>query len=438
MSNWLQDALPALREAHGAGEIIGRSARAVHLKKGEGALAFFSGAPMHYWDKSSGWQALDTALEMAVDGWYGAPGLTTRIHPDGRVRISGSDYEQYTPLPGNPHGVLAGDRIVRQFPGGEQRLILTPSGLHEEILLERRTTPARQFLARHSGQLPARTQLGALFAVDADGAGYLHTEDDVAFHDWLDQAAYPVLIDPDFTSDAADGYVYGASTNYSAARATSSNYVVTNTHLNVGQIYDTGGSANYSANRAGMKFDTSSLGAGAIVNQVNLALTLVTDVSERDFNIEVTQHDWSGEDPISASNRESFYDGALAATKDVIFRSTSGWSVGVRHTSPDLGTGWINGTGFTYYGLRSERDKNGNAPSTSPSLNGEYVGVAAAEYATAADRPILTIDFSPGYPTPAAIALAAVVQPVTLGNYDTRIKLRAARRDTALTTRVRG
>jgi hypothetical protein len=244
---------------------------------------------------------------------------------------------------------------------------------------------------------------------------------------WLDEASYPVVVDPDFGGHYTDGYVHGFDISYATARSTSYYHYSDYGWLDVGQRV----LAKYWVFRPYLKFDTSSIGSGANIDQVYLKLVCINDYSNVDFYVDIVKCDWSASDPVSSGNRETVYDGILSATKDVTWRNTSGISTGTQYTSPNMDTSWINKTGTTYYGLRSLEDYNNSSPTGE-----EYIEIGSQNHATPSYRPVLVVEYST-HPTPDAVPLSFSVQTPTIGLYDTRIKLRARARDTALTTKVR-
>lgn len=208
--------------------------------------------------------------------------------------------------------------------------------------------------------------------------------------DWLSdpQRQYPVVIDPDFAGDAADGEVQGANADINTARATSTGSNLTSVNTGVGQYMA------YTIMRSYLKFDTSAIGAGSTITQVNLKLVCVSDGSATDFDVQIVKQDWSAQDPIVFGTREAAYDGSLAGTADAnIWRNTSGMSINTQYTSGNLATDWPSKIGNTYYSLRSSRDKAGTTPT-----GNEYIYLAATENATAAYRPVLVVTLVPDFP----------------------------------------
>jgi len=206
-------------------------------------------------------------------------------------------------------------------------------------------------------------------------------------------AVYPVTVDPDFASGANDGYIYSRDTTYATAHATSYGFTYNNVPtFIVGQTIDS--FSRYLQYRGVLYFDTSAIGVGSTVNQVNLKLTPTGYTSGVDFDVQIVKYDWSelAGDPTNATYRETAYDGILSGTADDnIWRNTDGISTNTTYTSGNLSTDWVSKTGITYYGLRSSRDVSESVP-----LAGEYITIGSATNATSDYRPCLIVVYSAG------------------------------------------
>jgi len=207
--------------------------------------------------------------------------------------------------------------------------------------------------------------------------------------DWLVDVVYPVVIDPDFSAQTADGQIRGLNATYATARSTSDSFNATNNYFFLGQRRY---SSNYYVFRGFLKFDTASLPDGSKINQVNLKLVCQADFSvTADFDVQIVKQDWSAQDPLSDANRETAYDDALSGTADGnIWRNTNGIVEGTQYTSGNLSTSWPSKTGSTYYSLRSSLDKSG----TAPAAGNERIAISTAEHPTAGNRPVLAIDYN--------------------------------------------
>jgi hypothetical protein len=198
---------------------------------------------------------------------------------------------------------------------------------------------------------------------------------------------YPVVIDPDYADTTNDGFTTGsaAGSDYATARSTSTSQNNSNATFKVGQDFTT---PTYSLWRSYLKFNTSSIGSGSTVTQVNLKMVIITkNLGGGNFDVQIVKQDWSASDPISGSTRETLYDNCLAGTADDnIWRNTSGIAVNTQYTSGNLNTSWVNKTGYTYYSLRSSKDYANTAPT-----GAENVAPASQDNATSSYRPVLTV-----------------------------------------------
>jgi len=344
-------------------------------------------------------------------------------------------------------------------PSGKHELILTERGVKEQLtILERPAGLAGDFLVYETavsagafpvGPLPAQVveREGLRFppglAYDAEGRNF-PLERWVANSDGgqrlytgvalslLEQVIFPLTIDPSINigGHTADGQAWGQSSVYATARATSFGVDSAGSELLVGQIYDSS-IPRYYVYRSFLKFDLSSIDANAEILSATLGLVCTTDLSTlADFDLQVVKQNWSGQDPLADANREAAYDNCLSDALDVAWRNTSGLSTGVQYFSPPLDASYLTPGGTAYFSLRSSRDKNNTPPSGS---GNEYIRLASANHGTPAYRPVLVVDYATIFPVAAKLAIPAV----TIAMPDTRIKLRARKRSTSLSTTVR-
>jgi len=375
MANWakLQEQLTGL-------PVVKRAKHSIHFDKGNGQIvANFSGKPCHYQDTDGLWKPIDTRLLLGADGFYGCPHSPVKVKPDGRVKVTGSDYSQFSELPGRPIGRVDGDKIVREFPGGYQELFVTEDGFREVITVIKPTFPIEKFLARQSGTLPSIYKAHARTAVDANGDMFEITSDTKAFGNWLNKAAYPVTIDPDFAGASGDHTIYADDAVYATAHATADKEITFD--LYTGQMLSGG---LYYVYRSVLGFDTSSIGTNTI-SQVNLKLTVHYEQSATDFDVQIVKYDWDG-----ITNIDALFDGVLAADQDDnIFCNTAGKSVNTQYTSGNLSTTWVDKSGVTYYGLRSSLD----VAETAPSGNDRFV-LYDSSATTESYRPVLVVTYA--------------------------------------------
>lgn len=437
MANWVADFLIyhpdiAVLPVHK------RAQHSLHFRRPDGVIvAHFTGAPCHYWDGAHGWKALDTALSL-IGTEYGAPGLSTRLTLDGGVRLDKTEWQHRTTglaifdtktgkisrrFAVLPDGHIDGETVVRESGAFRHVLRLTETGLQETLTIEEPLsgTSASEWAileTRILGQEWADGQLdsqpivpGVMFrpptCMDAAGniapmrrfarkegtAQYLYTGVPLA---WLAGARYPITIDPDYASSTSDGEVSGASTvSYATARGTSTGANIVSGYAWLGQTRVViSKTTTYTCYRAFFRFDTSAIGSGSTVTQVNLTLVPVTDGSDTDFNVVINKQDWSSQVELtdSTAKREEAYDNCLSGTADDnIWRSTSGISINTQYTSGNLSNAWVSRTGYTYYSLISSRDVAGTAPT-----GYEYIVVGCKEHTTSSYRPFLTVTYTEG------------------------------------------
>ena len=420
MSNWVKSFTDA-----NPGVIIAKRARhALHTKVGKDFIAHVTGAPCHFFDNNGVWQSIDTALVYdSLTDTYGAAGIPVRLKADGTVTTGG--YSQrtlrvgvldnaaktFTAIRALPAGLPLGDQLIRETGFYRHVLTLKENGLREELVLLQKPPlsvlddwlvleTAIGGLTLADGWVDEWNTEGMYFTlpsvVDANGDiarakrffrnGRLYTGIQGS---WLDKAAYPVTIDPDFAGDTADGLVLGASTVYATAQSTATSSATTSQSNSMGQNYS---NPTYTCYRIFLKFDTSSIGAGSTITQVNLKLVCTLDGSDTDFDVQIVKQDWSAQDPIVSGNREAAYDNCLSGTADDnIWRNTNGMSTNTQYASGNLNTAWPSKTGNTYYSLRSNRDLAATTPTGSENIN-----IALANHTTEAYRPVLTVAYTAG------------------------------------------
>lgn len=387
MANWakLQEDLTGLK-------VVKRAKYGIHFDKGGGQiLANFSGKPCHFLDGKI-WKPIDTKLLLLPDGFYGSPHSDVKIHKDGRIKAGG--YQQKSALVAAKEGVVDGDKIVREFKFGTQYLYMKEDGFRQETVITRppTTAEAKHLIASESGELPSKYKRSDITAVDADGA--VHEFVNLGqFKKWLDKAVYPVVIDPDFAGDTADGCIWGYHNVYSTANTTMSVSapVFNSEYTIIGQFID---ARSYRCDKSLYLFDTSTIGSSSTVTQANLKLTIYMDASMTDFVMKIIKLDWSAlaADPTNDTKAETVYDAFKTATADADFRDTAdGVSANTQYTSENLDTTWVSKTGITYYGVASDRDIAGIQPS-----GNEAVIVHTSEVSTEAYRPVLTVTYEEG------------------------------------------
>jgi hypothetical protein len=326
-----------------------------------------------------------------------------------RIGILDGDSLDFIGIKNIPLGQPDGDKMVAESGIWKRELRLTETGLREELVIaERPSIPGvglKDWLVLETQVSGVNLSNGWLsdFKVDkynfpvpkahdangdyADNCkryvrnNKIYTGVPVS---WLASAEYPVVIDPDVYFYAAASYcIYGESSNYNVARSTAD---ATQEDFYVGQ-YVPGGV--YRVNRGLLKFDTSSLQTNIAISSLKLRLTAI-NVYEVDnsYDIQIVKADWSDYDPISSADDDAFDLVLSADADDNIFANSADLSDDDYEMSGELDPDWVNKTGYTYYGLRSSRDKSNSEPT-----NSEFTSFYRYDAANSADRPELYITY---------------------------------------------
>src|SRR3972149_10914771 len=116
-------------------------------------------------------------------------------------------------------------------------------------------------------------------------------------------------------ANVSDAQVYGIhASSYATARSTSQN-TTTGSSFSASQNWN----AQYEVYRGFIKFDTSVIPDSATILSVKLRLSVYAKLISgggTNYDVIIKKYDWSGSDPISSANKETVYDGALAAATD--------------------------------------------------------------------------------------------------------------------------
>lgn len=263
-----------------------------------------------------------------------------------------------------------GNVIRADLPFGQYTIRITESGVREELTIPEPIEGLIEFDVPHAQKPETLRKTDRHIVGGAFGESFQLTKD----------MTYPLVIDPDYSGDTADGYVYGSNATYSTARATSAGYDTT------GELFIMN-ATGYQVRRSFAKFDTSGIPDGDTISSVVMSLYLTTKVISTNWDVQIKKQDWSAQDPISAGNREAIYDNCLTATlDDNIWQNTSAISTGNRYDSGNLSTSWVSKTGYTYYSLLSKQDNDNTTPTTN-----SYIAVASQNYPTSGNRPYLTV-----------------------------------------------
>lgn len=432
MANWVRDYLAAHPEL-AALPVVKRARHSIHFRRPDGQIeAHFTGKPCHYEASPGVWQPIDTDL---VDrgGYHSPTGVPVRI-TDGEVSIEGGAYKQkparivslrpstgaiqpISQIPGG--GTVSGDSVTRTGGGWSHTIRVVEVGVRETLTLTQlpnlpgnvqptdylctetavtgQTFPdgwldAEYVADGYRFHLPtARDATGSQpvtrrYAKTVGGVQYLYTGVPVS---WLQAAAYPVVVDPDFSSMAADGRVNGGGDAvYATAHTTSTSSSATGTTENVGQLFFGG---NYTVYRLFFKFDTSGIPDTAAVTSVKLCLAGSFNFTGSAWDAQIVKQDWSAQDPLSSGTREAAYDNCLSGTLDGVWKTMPPADATLLESDANLDTAWINKAEATYYSLRSSFDLAGTAPTGS-----EYGSIFLSEYSNSALRPVLRIVYTLG------------------------------------------
>lgn len=461
MATWIEDYFERNPDV-AALPVVGRARHGVHLRRsGRRHVALLTGAPMHYFDGSSrSWQPINTSLRVTGDGRFAAAGLPFSLSLDGDVKVEGQAHRhkawrvgvladgRFMPLHKFGEGKLHGDRILRQAGPMQHEIIVLPSGLKEQLTLFEKPDLANKgsglfviesllpeavfpdgWLDEHSrgslryprgwAQAADGTRIPLMRWAQTHG-GMQRLYSGVPL-EWLDVAAYPMILDPDIeiASETADATIEGGNTT-------------TSTLIDVSSSSITAGGRTFGGYphvwRAYLKFNTSSLGPSAEVEQANLRLYPTAINAYIGWTIYVRQYNWSAIDPLSDGNRETAWDG-LYATGNTAVMATSADPVGTPVTSQPLPTTWINVVGNTYYGLWNNQE--GYAY---PNNQGGQHQYASGNYPTPSQRPLLVLEYLAGYPRTGPLPVRGVLPQPRVTLAETRRILRARSRRVSLHT----
>lgn len=408
--------------------VVGRSRHALHLQLPSGKVRMFvTQAPLHYQDGDK-WLPIDTDLVDRGDRWA-APGCPVWLENGGKAHLGETGYGQQTSKAGLftentrnfipsiniPPGQHKGDQLEATGNGWVHSLRVTENGLCETLTLTKKPavlTGGDWFMleTRVDGLNLTEGWLdesivahGAHFptpkAHDANGRGaparrfvkktgaitHIYTGVPVS---WLEKAAYPVEIDPDFAADVADGYVQGQHAAYVTAHSTATAWGGANTTDPMGQSF---GAGVYSASRLALKFDITTLPPTATVSRAYMEMVCIWNLAAMPFYPQFRDADWSPYEPIAAGSMQQIYDCILGAPFDAIWQHTVGLAQNTVYPSDDLNTDWVeaHAGSMIYYGMMSDRDGYPLTPA-----GDELLVMAMADHGTAAYRPVLVIEYA--------------------------------------------
>jgi len=374
--------------AGGVEVVEARTRDAKHYALPDGRhVAVIGGAPLHYEDLEGQWQDIDPSFhrEAGGDDLSDHNAFVVRADNWGLTITDWLGRGILWLLPSRPQ--VSGAEATVANEGVLWSYQVTAHGLKAEAIVEEsRGEETYRFLYYTIGGADEVTIDGdgnaviaevavipRAFALGADGITYPAgawelVEPGViqfAFDDSsLPQQAYPYRLDPTTQATATDtGQIYGAATTYSTARATATGSTTTSA-FHVGQWKQS--ASSYQVYRSFVELDTSSIPADATITEVRLKMAVGTDFSATDFQVQVRDFDWQA--PLGASgNRESNYDGCLAAATDGVWLDTSSaFSTNTYLASEPLATTWVRkgGQNRTRYCLISSDDGANSTPTT--------------------------------------------------------------------------
>ena len=361
--------------------IVLRTRGGIGYRTPQGTVSNFVGHPLHYKDGNE-WRPITLAYdngqwEGSNYGWNGYE-VTYRkraLYRPESITFNGIIH------PLNFFLDIYGHRLVAYVPNiGEYQILFTEKGVKEILTIPESLDGLLTFQVKHQKKPDKIYKYERhITGTELSGDTYQLTPD----------MTYPLAIDPDYADTTNDGYIYGSNATYSTSRSTSYAIDVTAATMNVGQ-YITGG--EYRCERGYPKFDTSGIPDTDVISAVAMKLVCTVDSSQADFTVNINKYDWSASDPITSGNKETPYDGCLAATLDNTWRNTSGMSTNTVYTSNALDITWPSKTSYTYYGLISADDV-ANSPPGAPDA---IIQIATQENSTSGYRPVLTVTHAAG------------------------------------------
>ncbi len=357
-----------------------RTEGGIGFQVGKDIISNFVGHPVHYWDAGE-WKPItlvheDGHFEGCRFGWNG-------------YAVTCDGYILFQPQSITFNGIARpltffrdGQKMVSYVPNiGTYEIIFSEAGVREVLVIPEPLEGELSFQVAHTEGWEEYLYIKPrqLLGTNLFGDVYQLTPD----------MNYPLTIDPDYAGDTSDGTMYSNDvTTFASARNTSDTLDTAGANLYVGM--NKASSADWWVYRSAAKFNTSGIPDADTISQVNMKLTCTSDSSTTDFDVVIRKYNWSASDPLGSGNRETVFDGILAAASDTnIWRNTSGMSVNTQYTSGNLTTSWVSATGSTYYGLISSRDVSNTTP-TGP----EQINIGSQDNATSAYRPVLTVAHS--------------------------------------------
>jgi hypothetical protein len=391
--------------------VYDRSESSIHFRKPDGQVeAKFLSNKIHYQDGQGNWLPLDTTLVESGDE-YGAPGIPVRIKKDGLVYNTQGKYAHRTLRVGvfDPqtksftslaslgqrtfkenlslwerdnltHKIILSEKGITEFLE-----ILSPAGLNllegQWLVMESQvngiffpdgwiegnfTFEGYTFPAPKSTDAVSKPIETKRYALSKNGQQYFYTGIPLIS---LKEAAFPVVVDPDFSTYPSNDCRMHGTTNYSYNKTPDSMPDTTDcdgveqTTLEVGQYYT---DPSYGIDRPVLKFDTSSLHDLAEISDVRLGLTVQAIYHlNTHFTVQVVYFDWSDYEGMADYNDDLklAWMGCINTSSYNNWQATNSLAVNTTYESSDaLSNTWVVKTGETYFCLRSNRDYDDNVP----------------------------------------------------------------------------
>lgn len=202
--------------------------------------------------------------------------------------------------------------------------------------------------------------------------------------------------------DTADGYVQSFGAVYSTVRSGDSLLLDPGgaDQMAFGQRIDGG---TYAVEEGFIAFDTSSLGASAIISAVALSLYGVSDQSTTNFTAEARVDDWGA----TCTTGDFVAGGSLSTLTRVATFASAGFAVGAYNAFSEDGTNFqsnVNKTGTTRLVLCSANTVANITPTTR-----EYLQCNSANAAGTTNDPKLVITYTVSSPANLVLGAAAGV-----------------------------
>ena len=263
--------------------------------------------------------------------------------------------------------------LVCDLPFGTYEVRFTENGVKELLTIPEPVEGLVEFDIPHRKKPNGLHKKERHIVGGIEGESFLLTKD----------MTYPLVIDPDYSADTADGSISTNNSTYATARSTATAHDTTN---NIARLNWSFFSPDYYLGRLFLKFTTSGIPDGDTISAVTMTLKNSSNNTPTDFDVLIVKGNWSSQDPIGAGNRDTAYDlGLSEALDDNIWKNTADITTG-QYTSGALNVSYPSKTSSTYYILIAGGDRNNSAPTTN-----NYIDIYTQNDATSGNRPYLTV-----------------------------------------------